>query len=194
MLLLCVHMGMVCIYQFNQNESERNALEKYAESKDGLSVNYTTECQNPLVSYWLRHPMDNFRIYPLVEKIYADNPKHLILITPQDELLIKNSDTYFKEQNRFGTGPFYAIDGCSKAWAPVDSNLLNRTYLLNFDNPHFYEQMPMKDRVWALINPSKVSKVGPAQQPQILDTRYGRFMVINIPTQRKVIGISLIDQ
>ncbi len=189
MLILCIHIGFVSVYEFKQNKSEREALERYSESQDGLAVNYTKQCSSPIISFLLRHPMDNFRRYPLTEKLYADNPNPLILITPQDEMIMQHPDEYFIKANNFGDGSFYAIEGCSKAWAPMDSTLLNQSYEWVFDTPHWYEQMSMKERVLAIIKPEAVSSTMPASPPEIIDTRYGKFMIKDIPTQRKIIGI-----
>ncbi|MDE6513209.1 MAG: hypothetical protein K2L05_03370 [Muribaculaceae bacterium] len=193
MIIVCVHVGVISIYEFRQNKSEREAMERYATSPDGLAVNYTRECENPIVSPWLRHPMDNFRFYPLVENIYANNPNRLVLITPEDESIIKEPEKYFKPEYLFGSGPFYAVNGCSKVWAPADSSLLDKSYLWHFDKPKWSEQMSMNDRVNSIINPDAVSKTMPTATPEIINTAHGRFTIINIPTERKIIGLSVAD-
>lgn len=192
MAIVCVHLGLISAYEFKQNKSEREAIARYATSEDGLAVNYTKPCTNPLISPWLRAPLDNFRLYPQMQRIYADNPRDLILITPEDEEIMKNPEAYFVESNRFGTGPFYAIEGCSKAWTPADSTLLGKTYILHFDKPKWSEQMSMQDRIKSIIKPDAVSMTKTADEPpMIIDTRYGQFTILNIPTQRKVIGVSV---
>lgn len=191
MLIVCVHLGFISAYEFRQNKSEREAVERYTTSEDGLAVNYTRKCTNPLISPWLRAPMDNFRMYPQMQRIYADNPHDLILVTPEDVKIIENPEAYFVEKYRFGSGPFYAVEGCSKAWAPADSSLLDYSYLLHFDKPKWNEQMSMADRIKSIIKPDAVSRRMPAEAPMIIDTRYGKFTILQIPTQRKVIGVEL---
>lgn len=191
MALVCIHVGFISANQFKQSETEKEAIKRYIHSEDGLAVNYTTECQNPFIAHWLRHPVDNFRRYPLTERLYANNPHPLILITPQDEQILKYPQKYFNEAYKFGSGPFYAIDGCSKVWAPVDSVLLKESYQWHFDKPKFYEQMSMRDRVLSIFNPGAVPKTMPTANPEIINTRYGDFMIIDIPTQRKIVGLSV---
>lgn len=193
MAIVCVHLGFISVYEFRQNKSERDAMARYATSPDGLVVNYTKECKNPLISPWLRQPMENWRYYPLVEKIYADNPNRLVLITPEDEAIIKDPEKCFVLENRFGSGPFYAVDGCSKVWAPADSSMLDKSYQWHFDKPKWTERMPVQDRVNAIINPDAVPKTMRSANPEIINTRYGRFTMINIPTERKIIGISIVE-
>lgn len=135
--------------------------------------------------------MDNYRRHILTANYYANNPKEMVLITPADERILKNPQRYFTDANKFGFGPFYATDGCSKVWAPVDSALIDKSYIWIFDTPHFYEDMSMKDRVNAIINPSAVPMVEPTLSPTVINTRYGDFMFIDIPTLRKVIGLSV---
>lgn len=137
--------------------------------------------------------MDNFRRYPLVERIYTDNNNRntLILVTPEDEELMKNPDKYFVEGNKFGNGPFYAIDGCSKVWNHADSSLLENSYEWVFDKPKWSEGWSVSDKINAIVNPDAVPKTMPAESPEIINTRYGKFTIIDIPTQRKIIGIGM---
>ena len=192
--LISIHVGIVAYHQFMQNQSEREAMERYADSPDGLAVNYTKQTQPWVIRFLLRHPLDNFRKYPLTEKLYADNSKPLVLITPEDEMVIKNPKEYFVDANRFGNSDFYAIEGSSKAWAPLDSCLLEQAYIWQFDTPKWHEQMSMKDRVMSVIRPSSVPMTAPAPMPEVIDTRYGKFIMEQIPTQRKIIGINSVEK
>lgn len=189
MILLCIYMGIISVYQFKQNKSERNAIQYYANSLDGLTINYTKECKNLFISPFLCPVMDNFRYHPLTEALYSNNSNKMIMITPQDELIIKNPDKYFNKKNQFGNGPFYYIEGCSKVWAPSDSSLIKKDYIWIFDKPKWNEKMSMADRINAIINPTAVPKTIKTSKPEIIHTLYGSYTIINIPTERKIIGM-----